>query len=57
MMTMNSEEQKIDLRVSNIAVSIAPAALKTAIAVANSLGTVKVKEEKMKKDVLMENLD
>ncbi|UJR10669.1 hypothetical protein I4U23_014864 [Adineta vaga] len=39
-MTTKGQEQKIDLRISDIIVSIAPAAVRTVIAVMNSLGTL-----------------
>jgi hypothetical protein len=42
-MIMNDKEQKIDVRVSDIIVSIAPAAIRTAIGVTSSLGTLKVR--------------
>ncbi len=35
---MNSEQQKIDIRISNIIVNISPAALRIFIGVTNSLG-------------------
>ena len=41
-MTTNNVEQKIDLRVSDIMVSIAPAAVRTVIGVMSSLGTLQV---------------
>ncbi len=41
-MTMNNESQKIDLRISDIIVSIAPAAIRTVIAVTGSLGALQV---------------
>ncbi|CAF4060347.1 unnamed protein product, partial [Adineta steineri] len=47
---MDKQQQKIDVRISDIIVSIAPAAVKTLIAVTSSLGTLKtdVEEEKEK---------
>ncbi|CAF3586652.1 unnamed protein product [Adineta steineri] len=42
LMTMTNEEQKIDLRISDFMVSIAPAAVRTVIGVMNSLGTLQV---------------
>ncbi|CAF1245225.1 unnamed protein product [Adineta ricciae] len=49
-MIMDREQQKIDVRISDIIVSIAPAAVKTLIAVTSSLGTLQttVLEEKEK---------
>ncbi|UJR35157.1 hypothetical protein I4U23_027926 [Adineta vaga] len=49
-MIMDKEQQKIDVRISDIIVSIAPAAVKTLIAVTSSLGTLQtsVQEEKEK---------
>lgn len=44
-MIMNSREQKVDVRVSDIIVSIAPAAVRTLISVTSSLGTLQVKDE------------
>ncbi|CAF4190264.1 unnamed protein product [Rotaria sp. Silwood2] len=38
-LTMNDEQQKIDIRISDIIVSIAPAAIRTVISVTNSLRT------------------
>ncbi|CAF4656530.1 unnamed protein product [Rotaria sp. Silwood1] len=38
-LTLNDEQQKIDVRISDIIVSIAPAAIRTVISVTNSLGT------------------
>jgi len=43
---MNNELQKIDLRISDIIVSIAPAAIRTIIGVTSSLGTLQVKKKK-----------
>ncbi|CAF3667368.1 unnamed protein product [Rotaria sp. Silwood1] len=40
-LTLNDEQQKIDVRISDIIVSIAPAAIRTVISVTNSLGTRK----------------
>ncbi|CAF4199282.1 unnamed protein product, partial [Adineta steineri] len=47
---MDKQQQKIDVRISDIIVSIAPAAVKTLIGVTSSLGTLKtdVEEEKEK---------
>lgn len=42
---MDNEQQKIDVRVSDIIVSIAPAAVKTLIGVTSSLGTLQVGRE------------
>jgi len=44
MMSTTPEDQKIDIRMSSIVVSIAPAALKTIIGVTSSLGTVQTNE-------------
>jgi hypothetical protein len=44
-MTMNEKHQKIDVRISDIIISIAPAAIRTVIGVTNSLGTLKVKRK------------
>ncbi|CAF1265249.1 unnamed protein product [Rotaria sordida] len=46
-LTMNNEQQKMDVRISDIIVSIAPAAIRTVIGVTSSLGTLQatVKEE------------
>jgi hypothetical protein len=41
-MSMNDKSQTIDLRVSDIIVSIAPAAIRTMIGVTSSLGTLQV---------------
>lgn len=41
---MNNEEQKIDVRISDIIVSIAPAAIRTLIGVTSSLGTLQVRK-------------
>ena len=41
-MSTTTEEQKIDLRISDIMVSIAPAAVRTVIGVMSSLGTLQV---------------
>jgi hypothetical protein len=41
-MIMDNEQQKVDLRISDIIVSIAPAAVKTLIAVTSSLGALQV---------------
>jgi hypothetical protein len=45
-MIMDNEQQKIDIRISDIIVSIAPAAVKTLIAVTSSLGTLQVDQER-----------
>ncbi len=45
-MTMNNESQKMDVRISDIIVSIAPAAIRTVIGVTSSLGTLQVNKEK-----------
>ena len=45
-MIMDKEQQKIDVRVSDIIVSIAPAAVKTLIGVTSSLGTLQVRGER-----------
>lgn len=42
-MIMKQDEQKIDVRISDIIVSIAPAAVRTLIGVTSSLGTLQVK--------------
>ncbi len=42
-MIMDKEQQKIDVRISDIIVSIAPAAVRTLIGVTSSLGTLQVK--------------
>jgi len=39
-MIMDKEQQKIDVRISDIIVSIAPAAVKTLISVTSSLGSL-----------------
>ncbi|CAF0895845.1 unnamed protein product [Rotaria sp. Silwood1] len=39
-LTMNNEQQKMDVRISDIIVSIAPAAIRTVIGVTSSLGTL-----------------
>lgn len=39
---MNNEEQKFDIKISDIIVSIAPAAIRTVFAVTSSLGTLQV---------------
>ena len=39
---MNSEQQKVDIQVSDILVSIAPPAVRTLIAVTSSLGDLHV---------------
>ncbi|CAF3939022.1 unnamed protein product [Rotaria sp. Silwood2] len=46
-LTMDNEQQKIDVRISDIIVSIAPAAIRTLIGVTSSLGTLQAatKEE------------
>ena len=44
-MITSETEQKIDLRISDIVVSMAPAALRTLIAVTSSLGTLQVMGE------------
>jgi hypothetical protein len=44
-MTMDNESQKIDLRISEIIVSIAPAAIRTIIGVTSSLGTLQVNQK------------
>jgi hypothetical protein len=41
-MIMDKSQQKIDVRISDIIVSIAPAAVRTLIAVTSSLGTLQV---------------
>lgn len=41
-MIMKQDEQKIDVRISDIIVSIAPAAVRTLIGVTSSLGTLQV---------------
>ena len=45
-MIMDNEQQKIDVKISDIIVSIAPAAVKTLIAVTSSLGTLQVDPER-----------
>jgi hypothetical protein len=42
---MDKEQQKVDVRVSDILVSIAPAAVRTLIGVTSSLGTLQVSQE------------
>lgn len=44
-MIMNNKEQKIDVRISDIIVSIAPAAVRTLISVTSSLGTLQVNDQ------------
>ena len=44
-MTMNNEKQKVDVRISDIIVSIAPAAIRTVIGITSSLGTLQVNEQ------------
>ena len=44
-MITSETEQKINLRISDIVVSMAPAALRTLIAVTSSLGTLQVMDE------------
>jgi hypothetical protein len=41
-MIMDKQQQKIDVRISDIIVSIAPAAVRTLIGVTSSLGTLQV---------------
>ncbi len=41
-MIMDNNQQKLDVRISDIIVSIAPAAVKTLIGVTSSLGTLQV---------------
>ena len=43
-MIMNNKEQKVDVRISDIIVSIAPAAVRTLISVTSSLGTLQVND-------------
>ena len=45
MMSMNNEEQRANVRISDISVSIAPAAVRTLIGVTSALGTVQVSRE------------
>ena len=49
---MNSDEQKMNVHVSDINVSIAPAAVRTLIGVTSALGTVQVSEGETIDDVL-----
>lgn len=42
LMTMTDKEQRMDVRISDIIVSIAPAAVRTMIGVMGSLGTLQV---------------
>ncbi len=44
-MIMDKQQQKIDVRISDIIVSIAPAAVRTLIGVTSSLGTLQVNRE------------
>ena len=41
-MTMNNAQQKIDVQISDIFVSMAPAVVRTLISITNSLGTIQV---------------
>jgi hypothetical protein len=45
-MIMDNQQQKIDVRISDIIVSISPAAVRTLIAVTSSLGTLQVSNSK-----------
>jgi hypothetical protein len=45
-MIMDNEQQKVDVRISDIIVSISPAAVRTLIAVTSSLGTLQVNNSK-----------
>jgi hypothetical protein len=45
-MIMDNQQQKIDVRISDIIVSISPAAVRTLIAVTSSLGTLQVNNSK-----------
>lgn len=45
-MVTNSKSQKIDVKISDIMVSIAPAAIRTMIGVTSSLGTIQVNKRK-----------
>jgi len=57
-MISDKEQQKVDVRVSDIIVSIAPAAVRTLIGVTSSLGTLEtsVKEEKEKEKINSKSL-
>jgi hypothetical protein len=44
-MSMDTKSQQINLQISDIIVSIAPAAIRTIIGVTSSLGTLQVKQE------------
>lgn len=44
-MILDREQQKIDVRISDIVISIAPAAIRTLIHVTSSLGTLQVCNE------------
>ncbi len=52
-MIMDDESQKIDIRISDIIVSIAPAAIRTIIGVTSSLGTLQVKTRNQSIDRLL----
>jgi hypothetical protein len=43
MAMMNNDEQRVDVRMSSLVVSVAPAAVRTLINVMNSLATVQVR--------------
>ena len=53
-MIMDNEQQKIDVRISDIIVSIAPAAIRTLIGVTSSLGTLQVR---LRKDIVLLYMD
>jgi hypothetical protein len=57
MMSMNNEEQRVNIRVSDISVSIAPAAVRTLIGVTSALGAVQVSNERVKESRIMLFLD
>jgi len=46
-MIMDNQQQKIDVRISDIIVSISPRAVRTLIAVTSSLGTLQVDKSRI----------